>query len=299
MSEKRKRKFGDRKDGYWVKDVTGLQTIMGHIMPSRTEAEVWFNDDFDITNLLKYIEKKNAEHPNYKTTVFHCVIFAIAKMINERPKMNRFIQGRRTYQRETISMSFMAKRRFKDDAEEKFMVLVPKDNDTLDTISHKIYGDITEARKSEHSEKGSFDNVVNTFAKIPRPILMAICRTARYLDFWGKNLDAFMEGDSNYTTCLLTNLGSIKCKSIYHHLNNYGTNSFMVAVGLIHKKEVVLNDGSKKIIDALDIGATLDERIADGFYMARSLKLVQYILENPEIMDRPFNEPTGYKFEDK
>lgn len=290
-----KRKFGDRRDGRWVKDVTGLQTIMTHIMTNRTDAEVYLNETFDATELVKYIEKKNLEHDNYKTTIFHCIVFCVAKMLQERPKMNRFIQGRRTYQRDEISISFMAKRRFADDAEEAFMTIIPKPDDTLDTISHKIYGDLKEVRKSEHST-GGIDAVVDGFAKIPRILLIPIIWIIKCLDFWGINPKALTDGDSNYSSVLLSNLGSIKCPSVYHHLNNYGTNSVMLTVGTLHKEEMLMPDGTKQIRDVIDIGATLDERIADGFYFARSLRLIRYIFEHPELLDKPFSEESGYEY---
>ncbi len=296
MATTKKRKWGDRKDGHRVYDTTGLNVIMGHIMPYRTEAEVWMQEEFDITELLKFIDKKNAEHDNYKTTIFHCIVFAVAKMINERPKMNRFIQGRRTYERDEISMSFMAKRRFADGADEAFMMIVPQEDDTIDTISHRIYGDVREVRKSEHAT-GGMDSVVDGFAKVPRLVLMPIVKAVRTLDFWGVNPKALTDGDPNYSTCLLSNLGSIKCPSVYHHLNNYGTNSFMVTVGTIHKAERIMPDGTKQIRDVVDIGATLDERIADGFYFARSLKVVEYLFDHPELMDEPFGTPSGYVYE--
>ena len=44
-----KRKFGDRRDGHWVRDVPGLQTIMTHLMHNRTECEVYMNDTFDVS----------------------------------------------------------------------------------------------------------------------------------------------------------------------------------------------------------------------------------------------------------
>ena len=47
----------------------------------------------------------------------------------------------------------------------------------------------------------------------------------------------------------------------------------------------------------MDIGATLDERIADGFYFVRSLKLVKHIFANPELLELPLGEPSGFKFE--
>ena len=113
-----KRRFGDRRDGRWVRDVPGLQTIMGHMMVNRTDAEVYINERIDCTEVLQYIARKNAEHPEYKTTLFHCLVLAVARMVRERPKMNRFVAGRRTYQRDEITLSFVVKRRFADNGEE-------------------------------------------------------------------------------------------------------------------------------------------------------------------------------------
>lgn len=298
MAEKRKRRFGDRRDGWWVRDVSGLTTIMMHLMPKRTQAEVYVNEKIDATELVKYIEQKNLQHPDYRTTLFHCFVVAIARMIHERPKMNRFIQGRRMYERDEISLSFVCKRRFADNGEESLMVFVPKEEDTLETLSRKIVGDVRETRRSEVST-GGIDALLDAFAKIPRPLLMFIIRVIRWLDFWGVNPKALTDGDPNYTTVLLSNLGSIRAPAVYHHLNNYGTNSIMVTIGTIHKEARVMPDGSSQIRDVVDIGATLDERIADGFYFARSLKLVKYIFAHPELLDLPLNQPSNFDYNAK
>lgn len=295
MEKTQKRRWGDRKDGRWIKNTPGLQTVMAHLMPNRTDCEVYLNDKIDATELMLYLDKKNAEHPEYKTTLFHCAITGLARMVRERPLMNRFIQGRRFYERNEISLSFVCKRRFTDHADEALMVLVPKDTDTLDDISKKIVGDVIETRKSEHST-GGVDSLLDAFAKIPRPILMLLIRIIRWLDFWGINPDFLTEGDPNYTTILCSNLGSIKCPSVYHHLSNYGTNSIMITIGTLHKEEVLMPDGSKEIRDIIDIGATLDERIADGFYFARSLKLIKHIFANPELLEKPIGEPSGFEY---
>ena len=292
------KKYGDKPDARYIRDVPGLTTIMFHIMPKRTESEVYLYDKIDATDLLKFIEKKNAGHPNYKTTVFHCFVLAVARMIRERPKMNRYVQGRRLYERDEISMSFLAKRRFADDAEEAFMMVVPKDYDNIDTVSHKIYGDLTEVRRHEHST-GGMAAILDSFAKLPRLLLMIVFRNLRCLDFSSLVPKALKEGDSNYSTVLLSNLGSIKGPAVYHHLNNYGTNSIMITVGTLHKEEMVMPDGTKQIRDVLDFGATLDERIADGFYFVRSLRLVKYIFAHPELLDKPFSEPSGFDYDQK
>jgi hypothetical protein len=125
---------------------------------------------------------------------------------------------------------------------------------------------------------------------------MLFVRIVRILDFWGINPKALTDGDPNYTTILCSNLGSIQCPAVYHHLSNYGTNSIIVTIGTLHKEEVLMPDGHKEIRDVIDIGATLDERIADGFYFARSLKLIKYIFSHPELLDRPLSEPSGFDY---
>ena len=94
----------------------------------------------------------------------------------------------------------------------------------------------------------------------------------------------------------MSNLGSIKCPSVYHHLNNYGTNSFMCTIGTLHKEEVLMDDGHKEIRDIVEVGVTIDERIGDGFYFARSLKLLKYIFAHPELLEKPLAEPSGFDY---
>ncbi len=292
---KTKRRWGDRRDGRWVREVTGLQCVMTNLLPNRTDCEVCLQDKIDVTELVKYLDRKNAEHPEYKTTIFHCILLAVAKMVYERPFLNRFIQGRRTYERYDISLSFVAKRRFADGAEESLMVFTPTADQSLDDLSRKIVGDTKEMRKSA-TATGGIDATMDVFKKLPRLLLMFVIRVIRWLDFWGLVPKSLTEGDPNYTTVLLSNLGSIKCPAVYHHLNNYGTNSFMVTIGTVHKEEVLMDDGSKQIRDMVDFAATLDERIADGFYFARSLKLVRHIFAHPEMLDRPIGEPSGFEY---
>lgn len=292
--EQQKKRWGDRRDGRWVRDVPGLQTVMAHLMPNRTDNEVYLHDTIDVTELIRYLEKKN-EGLDYKITLFHCLLTALARMVRERPLMNRFIQGHRMYERNEISLSFVCKRRFADHAEEALMVLVPKDTDTIHEISRKVVGDVAETRKSEHST-GGVDALLDAFAKIPRILLMPIIRIIRWLDFWGINPSFLTEGDPNYTTILCSNLGSIQCPAVYHHLNNYGTNSIMVTIGTLHKEELLMPDGHKEIRDAVDIGATLDERIADGFYFARSLRLIKHVFANPELLEHPLSEDSQFAY---
>ena len=75
-------------------------------------------------------------------------------------------------------------------------------------------------------------------------------------------------------------------------MNNYGTNSIVATIGVIREEKI---DG--KLRKVVNMGFTLDERIADGIYFAKSIKLLKQILEDPELLKDSIS--TQINIEDK
>ena len=262
----------DRVDGkVMAYDGDPFHSIVPYVMPKKTEAEVSATYEFDVTKLMKFIETYNKKNGT-QLKLFHCVCTAIGRTIYHRPKLNVFIAGRRYYMRNDITLSFVAKQQFSDDAIETLMFMKIKPEDTVLNISKQIIGDVDKAR---HQGSNDLDKTMEFVGKLPRFILEILFFVLRRMEYHGVFPQSLMAGDPNYSTCLLANLGSIKANSCYHHLSNYGTNSIMGTIGTI--KEV----DNKKI---LPITITFDERIADGFYFAKSVRLVKYLLENPKTL---------------
>jgi pyruvate/2-oxoglutarate dehydrogenase complex dihydrolipoamide acyltransferase (E2) component len=46
--------------------------------------------------------------------------------------------------------------------------------------------------------------------------------------------------------------------------------------------------------DSVDIGLTIDERLADGYYYSRTIQLLKKLLENPELLEKPLSEEVDY-----
>lgn len=269
-----------RKDAVMIKDPDPFHSIVPYVMPKRTEAEVSTTCTFDITELLKFIKKHNKkEGTNYK--LFHCICTAVAKMIYHRPKMNIFVAGRKFWQRNDITLSFVAKQQFADEAEETLMTLKVDKDMNLDSISRIILGDVEKAR---NTGTNSLDKTMQIVGSLPRFVLEIFFWILSRMEYHGIYPEDLAKGDPNYTTCLLANLGSIGADSCYHHLSNFGTNSMMITIGTIFH-----DDDSDR--DLVDITATLDERIADGFYFAKSLKLAKYILEHPDLLMESIGSP--------
>ena len=267
----------DRKDGKLVRvDNDPFHLIVPYVMPKRTEAEVSATQEFDVTKLLKTLEKYNKKNgTNLK--LFHAFCMAVGKTLYHRPKLNYFIAGRRFYERKNISLSFVAKQKFDDEAIETLMFLNIKPEDTILNISKQILGDVDKARFSGSND---LDKTMEFVGKLPRCILEIVFWVIRKLEYFGIMPASLMKGDPNYSSCLISNLGSIKAPSCYHHLSEYGTMSIMITIGTIFDKL------KKKM---LPVTITFDERIADGFYFAKSIRLTKYMLENPEELFKPIS----------
>ncbi len=288
------RRWGDRYDAKRVRDIDGMHFYMAYLMPKRCDAEVYINESIDVTKLLSYIKEKNASGER-KVTMFHCMIAAVARTIKMRPLLNRYISGKRYYMRNEISMGFTIKKKFEDHSEETLMIYRPKDSENVTAITDRLSPQVKEAKKEKDNGQ-SVDDILNIVKKLPKPIMHMFMALMRFMDNHGWMPKAFSSVDPNYCTVLLSNLGSIKCDAVYHHLNNFGTNGIVITIGEIHKEVVLDEQGEPVIRDIVNIGVTLDERIADGFYFARSLKLIKYLFNNPELLDKTLGESIDFEF---
>ena len=54
-------------------------------------------------------------------------------------------------------------------------------------------------------------------------------------------------------------------------------------------------DGSVTMRETLDLGLTIDERLADGYYYSKSVRLLKYLLEHPDELEKPLKEEVQYE----
>ena len=287
-----KRKWGDRKDGIWLKDLPPLNRIMPGIMPNRADNEAYINVNIDLRPLEIYLAKKNEGRTEDKYTFFHLISAAIAKAFILRPRMNRFICNGKVYQRRNVTVAFVVKKKFDDHSEEGLAYLEYAPKDTLDSFHEKIMKVIHQTRKNGASDTSS--NAMEIITKLPQFVINLIVKTVLWLDKHGWAPDALIGSDPNHAAIFLTNLGSIGLEGGYHHLVNWGTNSCFVVLGKKYMKMEYDKDGNGDLHEVIPVGITLDERIADGYYYSGTVALVKELLAHPELLELPADTPVEY-----
>ena len=286
------KKFGDRKDGMLMRKIHPMHRIMPLMYPHRCDNEAFISECIDLTNVLAYLEKKNAANPEYKYNLFQVMVTAMLKTITLRPKMNRFIANQTMYMRTEVSAAFTVKKIFSDNGEEALSIIHSKGSDTIDTIHDEIFRQVSFCRSEEKDDGMKSVDIVN---KTPGLLFKLVGIVLRYLDRHGWVPYSLIKGDPYYSSVVLSNLGSIGLNAGYHHLTNWGTTSVFCAIGSMKKRPFYQEDGTVVMRESVDLGLTIDERLADGYYYSKTIRLLKKLLENPELLDRPLEEEVEYE----
>lgn len=280
-------KFGSRKDATLIRKTDAIHLVTPIIHPNRCDNEFFVTDLLDLTKTKDYLDKKNSKNCAYKYTIFHVIVSAALKMITLRPEANYFIANKNLYTRNEITASFIVKRQFADGSEERLATIRAEKNDTFETIHEKIANVVLKSRSDAELE--STEKFMDIINKFPRWVVKCLGKIFIILDKHGHLPKSVMESDPYYSSVVLTNLGSFRFQSGKHHLTNWGTTSIFITVGEMKKRPFYQDDGTCDMRYSIELGVTVDERVSDGYYLSKSLKLMNRFIENPELLDLPLS----------
>src|SRR5512147_410643 len=93
----RRRRWGDRYDGRLLRSLDPLYQLIPYIMKTRSDAQNLFEERIDVTAVEDWLRAQRAAGRN--VSFLHAFLAAYVRTISQRPRMNRFIAGRRIYAR--------------------------------------------------------------------------------------------------------------------------------------------------------------------------------------------------------
>lgn len=266
-----------------IKNLNGMEQIILDLKPRRCDSFVYSQKEFDLTILSKYIDKKKKKNPDL--TYFHTFVAALGKVMYTRNKLNRFVQNRHVYEHNEVVISFVAKVTFDDSAEE-IMIMVPiNPKDNIDTISKYIKEKVDAVRVKNTKKEGAND-AIDILGKLPNIIRVPLIGFLKWTDKMGMLPKSLTKDNLYYSSMIVSNLGTLKSNSIHHNITNFGTCSSLTTMGVIKEED------NKKICDW---GMAMDERVADGFYLIKSIEMLQYIFNHPELLEEDMSKKIEMK----
>lgn len=276
----------NRPDGTYIKGLHHFTRLIPYLMPGRTESTIYFEQEFDVTETLTYLNKVNSslQSNEEKQTFFQIFLCGLVRTMALRPDLNRFISGYNFYQRNQILFNFVAKKELTDEGEEINITIPFSPFETLSSIKEKVQNYIKRGKNDEGSDS---DDANRLLMKMPRGLIKLFFRLYNFLDYHNILPASLIKADPMYVSTFITNVGSLGIDAPFHHNFERGTCGIFIALGKIKKFRFIDENGSLRERDVVKVTFTYDDRIKDGIYCARAIDLFKEMVENPETLEMP------------
>lgn len=283
---KRKKHIGDRKDGRRLRTLNGMDKMMPFIMKDRSDGCNTYADEFDVTECDAFCKQMiRSGHQNF--SFLHVMLAAYVRTVSQRPGINRFVSGQRVFARNRIEVNMAVKKEMKTSSPDTLIKVFFEPDDTIEEVYEKFNKIVQENKKSTELNS-DFDKVAGNLASLPRPVLRFIMKMLFWLDYHGRIPDKLIKVSPFHGSMIITSMGSLGIKPIYHHLYNFGNLPIFFSYGLKQRRTTVDPEGKPVTHKYIDVKVNTDERICDGFYYASAFKLMRQYVENPrQLLERP------------
>ena len=269
-----------RPDGTRVKGLSAVVQALPYVMPKRYDAQNMTTETADEDIIRKYIREKRRE--GRAVTHMSLLIAAYYRAYLQHPKINYFIMNSKVYERNHFCVSFvMLKTRADGTPDETVLKIFLEPADDVFSITEKIRAAIDCNARREHDN--ATDRFVTVAFSVPG-LAWLIFRGAYLMDRLGILPRKIIDLSPFHTSLFITNLASIKTRSIYHHCYEFGTTSVFVCMG---KPEVAFGREPGKRKKALPLGIVMDERICTGVEYARFAVTLRQYLQHPQRLEGP------------
>ena len=272
--------FGHRSDGRKLKTLPPFFRVIPSVMLERSDSQVYFKQDISLKTIDEYIDKKAAE--GIKFSYMNIIYAALVRILAERPQLNRFAMNGTLYARNQILVSLAIKKSLSDDGTETTIKLPFTGTENIFEIK-EILDKVIESNKNT-STANSTDRLAKALSLVSNGSLRRAVKFLSFLDKHGIMPKAVINASPFHTSLFLTNVGSLGIDSVYHHLYNFGTTSLFFAMGK-KKKSFIYDDDEIHEEKCITIAFVGDERICDGYYFAKSFKLLSKYLRKPELLE--------------
>lgn len=282
--KKRKRRWGDRKEGRKLRTIDPMFKIMPYIMKRRSDSQNFFTEKLDITEAEKFCRQQIKEgRKNF--SILHVIIASYIRVVSQRPAINRFVSGQKIYARNNIEVILTIKKKMSLDGEEASVKVKFEPTDTVYDVYDKFNKAIEENKGD--TDDNDMEKLMKFLTRTPSWLLRFFIKTLNFLDYHGWMPKSILEMSPFHGSMIITSLGSLGIRPIYHHIYDFGNLPVFVAFGSKQHGVKMDDNGEVKKYRYVEMKVTTDERICDGYYFASAFKMMKKLFENPSVLENP------------
>ena len=282
MSDRYTKRIGDRREGRQIRSLPAYNRITPFLLRRRSDATCFLSDSIEVSGVEKWLREKRSD--GWANLGFlHLIVAAYVRTVSMQPGMNRFVSGRRIYARNDIQVVLPVKRSASVTATETSIKVSFAPTDTVFDVYRKLTAATDEVRADISMSEP--EKLASSLMRLPRGILRMAMSIFRLMDYFDWLPRTWLDASPFHASVSMLDLGSLGIPPADPHLADFGNVSCAVSFGA--RRKVHESDGTASGVERhyVDLRVACDERIADSYYFALSLKCLKYFLRNPALLE--------------
>ena len=274
--------FRRRSGARYLKTLNPYDKILSHVMTRRSDAQVFFTDDIDCKHLDEYLAEKAKD--GIDMSYLDIINAAVVRIYALRPALNRFIMNSRVFANNDIKVSMAVKKALRDDATSTTIKLTFTGHENIFDV-HGMFREEINKNKGAETEN-STDRLMTTLTNAPHILIKIMVWLIKLADRWNMLPKGIIDASPFHGSVFVTYLKSLGIKGIYHHIYDFGTIGLFIGIGKEKRAPVIDREtGEVRAGKLLELMVVADERMCDGLYHAKSMRLLHKLVENPKLLE--------------
>ncbi|RPH69755.1 MAG: 2-oxo acid dehydrogenase [Myxococcaceae bacterium] len=272
-----------------MKDLSSFRKIALGTWRTAYDPSVYGTLVLRMDRALDYIARFRAR-TGRRLTVSHLMAKASAMALQACPEANAVLRWNRIYLRQRIGVFFQVLMTDEGKADLSGATLYDLEQKSLLEIVDEFAQKVALVRQREDP---ALEKTRGTFQRLPYLLLRPVLRVLSFLSYT-LNLDLRRFGIASdpFGSLMITNIGSLGLDTAYAPLVPFSRVPLLFAIGEA-KQQVLVEDGRPAVGKVMNVNATMDHRVIDGFHASRIATVLREWMENPETHFDPLEAATS------
>jgi pyruvate/2-oxoglutarate dehydrogenase complex dihydrolipoamide acyltransferase (E2) component len=253
---------------------TPWRRVAATIYKKPIDSKILGGVELDVTDLEKFIFEMRKE--GHKVTLTHFFVTVLARAIKEEiPELNTYVRRGKVLPRQSIDAAVSVLR---SDGNMTSVIVPDSGNISLNDLEKYMNAEISRSRKGNESAAMQGKNFL---AGLPWPVRNWFYKIYRTLTLsWGVSIPGLGMAPNRTGSFLLTNIGTLGLDYGFPALLPTANFSFVLVMGGIQKKPVVIDD-LVVIRRIMSVTIAIDHRMADASHGALLFRYIKQAIRNP------------------